>query len=190
MKNDEVLEEGFLYEKYKGLGEIFDIKRYKTFALPYIRKALRDEITDACEILDRRELCHGIGQTLKVPDSWVLKEYADGGFFKKNIEERANAIKYEFDVFLSDGFSVKDALAAIKEKYTFTQSNLLAIIGNGYVWERKRETYKDAFADIEMEMRKGSTIVDACTIVGMRRNINENTLKNYYSKWRNRKPRE
>lgn len=83
-----------------------------------------------------------------------------------------------------------DALATICEKYKMTRSNSLALIGNDYVWERKREMYKEAFLEVESVMEKGNTIVDACAIVGMRRSLNDNTLKNYYSKWRNRRLRE
>lgn len=181
------MRKGRLFGKYVETGEPFTIAGYKAFSLPYIREALRDEITDANEILNRRELCGRIGETLNVPPSWVLQEYADGGFHEKNIEERKKAIKYEFDVFLSEGFSVSDALTTICEKYEMTRCNSLAIIGNDYVWKRKREMYKGAFAEVEREMAKGNTIVGACTIVGMRLSLNENTLKNYYSKWRNRK---
>lgn len=184
------MRKGPLFGKYIEKGESFTIDRYKTFALPYIREALRDEITDANEILGRRDLCRGIGETLNVPTSWVLQEYTDGGFHEKNIEERKKAIKYEFDVFLSEGFSVSDALTTICEKYEMTRCNSLTLIGNDYVRERKREMYKDAFSEVEREIAKGDTIVDACTIVGMRLSLNENTLKNYYSKWKNRRSRE
>lgn len=184
------MRKGRLFGKYVETGEPFTIARYKAFSLPYISEALRDEITDANEILDRRELCGRIGETLNVPSSWVLQEYTDGGFHGKNIEERKKAIKYEFDVFLSEGFSVSDALTTICEKYGMTRCNSLTLIGNDYVRERKREMYKDAFTEVESVMEKGNTIVDACTIVGMRRSLNENTLKNYYSKWRNRRLRE
>lgn len=184
------MRKGSLFGKYAELGEPFTIARYRAFALPYISEALRDEITDANEILNRRELCGRIGETLNVPTSWVLQEYADGGFHEKNIEERKKAIKYEFDVFLSEDFTVSDALTTICEKYKMTRCNSLTLIGNDYVWERKREMYKDAFAEVESVIEKGNTIVDACTIVGMRLSLNENTLKNYYSKWKNRKLRE
>lgn len=184
------MRKGPLFGKYAETGDPFTIERYKAFTLPYIREALRDEITDASEILNRRDLCGGICKALNVPISWVLQEYTDGGFHEKNIEERKNAIKYEFDVFLSEGFTVADALATICEKYKMTRSNSLALIGNDYVWERKREMYKDAFLEVESVMEKGNTIVDACAIVGMRRSLNDNTLKNYYSKWRNRRLRE
>lgn len=184
------MRKGPLFGKYVETGEPFTLARYKAFSLPYISEALRDEITDSNEILDRRELCGRIGETLNVPPSWVLQEYTDGGFHEKNIVERRKAIKYEFDVFLSEGFTVSDALTTICEKYGMTRCNSLTLIGNDYVRERKREMYKDAFSEVESVMEKGNTIVDACTIVGMRRSLNENTLKNYYSKWRNRRLRE
>jgi hypothetical protein len=184
------MRKGPLFGKYVEIGEPFTIERYKAFVHPYISEALRDEITDANEILNRRDLCRGIGEALNVPPSWVLQEYTDGGFHEKNIEERKNAIKYEFDVFLSEGFTVSDALATICEKYKMTRCNSLTLIGNDYVRERKREMYKDAFAEVESVMEEGNTIVDACTIVGMRRSLNENTLKNYYSKWKNRRLKE
>lgn len=184
------MRKGPLFGKYAETGEPFTIARYKAFSLPYISEALRDEITDANEILDRRELCRGIGKALNIPSSWVLQEYTDGGFHEKNIDERKKAIKYEFDVFLSEGFTVSDALTTICEKYKMTRCNSLTLIGNDYVRERKREAYKDAFTEVESEIAKGNTIVDACTIVGMRLSLNENTLKNYYSKWKNRRLRE
>jgi hypothetical protein len=184
------MRKGPLFGKFVETGEPFTIERYKSFSLPYIREALRDEITDANEILNRRELCGRIGETLNVPTSWVLQEYTVGGFHEKNIEERKNAIKYEFDVFLSEGFTVSDALTTICEKYKMTRCNSLTLIGNDYVRERKREMYKDVFAEVDSEIEKGDTIVDACTIVGMRRSLNENTLKNYYSKWKNRRLKE
>jgi hypothetical protein len=184
------MRKGPLFGKFVETGEPFTIEKYKAFALPYISEALRDEITDANEILKRRDLCGEIGKTLNVPTSWVLQEYTVGGFHEKNIEERKNAIKYEFDVFLSEGFTVSDALTTICEKYKMTRCNSLTLIGNDYVRKRKREMYKYAFAEVKSMIEKGDTIVDACTIVGMRRSLNENTLKNYYSKWKNRRLKE
>lgn len=184
------MREGPLFGKHAETGDPFTIERHKAFTLPYIREALRDEMTDASEILNRRDLCRGICKALNVPIPWVLQEHTDGGSHEKNIEERKNAIKYESDVFLSEGFTVSDALATICEKHKMTRSNSLALIGNDYVWERKREMYKEAFSGVESVMGKGDTIVDACAIVGMRRSLNDNTLKNHYSEWRNRRLRE
>lgn len=87
------MRKGPLFGKYAATGDPFTIERYKAFTLPYIREALRDEITDESEILNRRDLCGGISKALNVPISWVLQEYTDGGFHEKNIEERKNAIK-------------------------------------------------------------------------------------------------
>lgn len=172
---------GSLFGKYAERGEPYDIERYKAFALPYITEALRDEITDASEMLDRRKLCHGIGQTLNVPDSWVLNAYTDGGFHQKNVEERQKAIRYEFDVFVGEGFTISAALASIAEKYALTKDSTARLIGRDYVKKRRGEIYKEALEEVAKVVADGETIVDACTIVGMRRGLNECTLKNYYS---------